>query len=151
MSGEPTLRVRAVRMLARRDYARAELASKLERHVVEGDDLNALLDDLQARGYLSDARFAEQLANRHRGRHGPLTVERELRRRGVPDDIVSTTVTEARSTEYDEALRVLRRKFASAPENMQDWAKQGRYLQARGFSLEVIRRLLRAPIEQELG
>ena len=138
-------------MLARRDYARAELSAKLAPHVAAGEDLTALLDDLQARGYLSDARFAEQLANRHRGRHGPLTVERELRRRGVSDDIVSTTVTEARSTEYDEAQRVLRRKFTTAPANMQEWARQGRYLQARGFSLEVIRRLLRAPIEQELG
>jgi regulatory protein len=138
-------------MLARRDYARAELAAKLGPHVAEADDLAGLLDDLQARGYLSDARFAQQLADRHRGRHGPLTVERELRRRGVPDDVVSTTVTEARATEYDEAQRVLRRKFAAAPASRQEWARQGRYLQTRGFSLEVIRRLLRAPIEQELG
>jgi regulatory protein len=145
------LRARAVRMLARRDYARTELAGKLAPHVTEGEDLAALLDDLQARGFLSDARFAEQLANRHRGRHGPLTIERELRRRGVPDDIVSTTVTEARLKEYEEAQRVLRRKFAAGPASMQEWARQGRYLQARGFSLDVIRRLLRTPIDQELG
>lgn len=150
MSGEPTLRSRAVRLLARRDYARAELAGKLEAYVAEGDDLPALLDEMQALGFLSDARFAEQLAYRHRGRHGPLTVERELRRRGVADDIVDATLDAARSTEYAEAQQVLRRKFREAPANMQDWAKQGRYLQARGFSLEVIRRLLRTPIEQEL-
>lgn len=137
-------------MLARRDYARAELAGKLQAHAGEGDDLPALLDELQSLGFLSDARFAEQLAHRHRGRHGPLTVERELRRRGVADDVVDATLDAARSTEYDEAQRILRRKFAAAPASMQDWAKQGRYLQTRGFSLDVIRRLLRAPIEQEL-
>lgn len=138
-------------MLARRDYARAELAAKLAPHAGEGDDVPTLLDELQALGFLSDARFAEQLAHRHRGRHGPLTVERELRRRGVADDIVDATLDAARSTEYDEAQRILRRKFAEAPASMQDWAKQGRYLQARGFSLDVIRRLLWAPIERELG
>lgn len=138
-------------MLARRDYARAELAAKLATHAGENDDVPALLDELQSLGFLSDARFAEQLAHRHRGRHGPLTIERELRRRGVADDIVDTTLDAARATEYDEAQRVLRRKFAQAPASMQDWAKQGRYLQTRGFSLDVIRRLLRAPIEQELG
>jgi len=137
-------------MLARRDYARAELAGKLQAHAGEGDDLPALLDELQSLGFLSDARFAEQLAHRHRGRHGPLMVERELRRRGVADDVVDATLDAARSTEYDEAQRILRRKFAAAPASMQDWAKQGRYLQTRGFSLDVIRRLLRAPIEQEL-
>ncbi|MEO8040061.1 MAG: recombination regulator RecX [Betaproteobacteria bacterium] len=151
MSGVPTLRSRAIRMLARRDYARAELARKLEPHAAPGEDMAALLDEMQRLGFLSDARFAEQLANRHRGRHGPLTVERELRRRGVADDIVGAALTDARTNEYDEAQRVLRRKFAAVPATMHDWAKQGRYLQARGFSLEVIRRLLRAPIEQDLG
>lgn len=150
MSGEPTLKSRAVRLLARRDYARVELAGKLEPYVGEADDLPALLDELQKLGFLSDSRFAEQLAHRHRGRHGPLTVERELRRRGVAPDVVDATLHAARSTEYAEAQQVLRRKFHAAPANMQDWAKQGRYLQARGFSLDVIRRLLRAPIEQEL-
>ena len=138
-------------MLARRDYARAELAAKLATHASENDDVPALLDELQSLGFLSDARFAEQLAHRHRGRHGPLTIERELRRRGVADDIVDTTLDAARATEYDEAQRVLRRKFAQAPASMQDWAKQGRYLQTRGVITDVIRRLLRAPIEQELG
>jgi len=138
-------------MLARRDYARAELANKLGPHAAPGDDLQGLLDEMQRLGFLSDARFAEQLANRHRGRHGPLTVERELRRRGVADPIVGAAVTEARATEYVEAQQVLRRKFAATPANMQEWAQQGRYLQSRGFSLEVIRRLLRAPIEQNSG
>ena len=54
-----SLKARALRLLALREHSRAELQSKLARHVQEGDDLPALLDQLQAKGFIDETRVAE--------------------------------------------------------------------------------------------
>ena len=41
-----SLKGRALRLLSQREHSRAELATKLARHVQEGDDLEAVLDRL---------------------------------------------------------------------------------------------------------
>ncbi len=53
-----TLRVQAIRLLARREYARAELQQKLLAKGAAPDEARCLLDELTAQGYLSDARYA---------------------------------------------------------------------------------------------
>ena len=56
---ETTLLDRALACLARREHSRAELARKLASHAESADALTALLDDLESRRLLSDARYAE--------------------------------------------------------------------------------------------
>ncbi|MBK8018718.1 MAG: recombination regulator RecX [Betaproteobacteria bacterium] len=141
------LRSRALSMLARREYARAELKKKLETHAGQDDDVDGLLDELERSGYLSDARFGEQLARRHGGRHGALKLEQALRSRGVTESVVESVVAAAREDEPARALAVLRRKYAAPPEGMDEWARQARYLRNRGFGLDVIRQVLRTPFE----
>src|SRR5437868_1691945 len=72
-SARLTRRQKALRALARRDHSRAELARNLRRRA-RGDDINgaaddgaidALLDEFEANGWLSDERFAATAA-RHR-------------------------------------------------------------------------------------
>src|SRR5437867_4135074 len=60
VKSETSLRVRAMRFLARREHSRTELKRKLVPIAIEGEDIEALLDDLCMRGWLSDARYAEQ-------------------------------------------------------------------------------------------
>ena len=55
-----SLRSRALSLLARREHSRAELERKLADHVAEGEDVASILDELAAKGWLSDARYAEQ-------------------------------------------------------------------------------------------
>ena len=69
---EPSLKSRALRMLVRREHSREELRRKLERVAIEGDDIDSVLDDLATRGWLSDARFAEQAIRARSRRFGPL-------------------------------------------------------------------------------
>jgi regulatory protein len=145
----PSLRARAFAMLARRDHGRVELGRKLARHADESDDIPALLDDLERSGYLSDGRVAEQIARRHAGRHGPLRIARDLEARGVRATDIETVVSAAREAEPAQALLVLRRKFPDPPEDAAGYARQGRYLANRGFSPEVIRRVLRARPEPD--
>ena len=56
-----SLKARAVRYLARREYSRLELRQRLHSYLSETeteDDLDSILDDLEQKCYLSDDRFA---------------------------------------------------------------------------------------------
>src|SRR5258705_11049514 len=86
---EPSLRARAMRFLVRREHSRAQLQRKLSFLASEGEDVEALLDDLAKRGWLSDARFAEQTIRSKSRRFGPLKLAHELRSTAVEDETVS--------------------------------------------------------------
>ena len=150
MSLQPSLRERALRLLARRDYAEAELRAKLAPHAGADDDLAAVIGQLASVGYVSDSRCAEQVSRRHQGKHGPLTIERDLRRRGIGRELIDQVVAEAKATEYDQARAIFLRKFSQPADTMIERARQGRYLEARGFSRSVIGRVLRAPLDENL-
>src|SRR6187399_3131808 len=86
---EPSLRARALRLLARREHSREELRRKLAAHAAEGEDVTVLLDDLTARGWLSDARFAEMAARAKARRYGPIKLAHYLKSRGVGEEAIA--------------------------------------------------------------
>lgn len=140
-----TLRERALRLLARREHSREELRRKLsstESADIDANALAELLDDLAARRLLSDERFAEQRATVRGTRYGNARLKSELRQRGVAEDLIAPAL-EAAGDETARANTVWQRKFGKLPESREEWARQARFLQARGFSGETIRRVLR--------
>src|SRR5689334_24697455 len=81
-AGKPvSLRGRALRLLARRDYSYAELERKLAVHATDDSELSALLEDLQRLGWLSEARLAEQLVRKASVRFGARRVVQQLQER----------------------------------------------------------------------
>ncbi len=139
MRREPSLRERALRLLARREHSRAELARKLQVHSRPGDDLEALLDDLSRRKLLSDERYAESRAHALSRKFGAARIAHELRARGLDKDLADKASKAARATELERAREVWRRKFRSAPKTREERARQMRFLQSRGFSFDAIR------------
>lgn len=147
-----SLRTRALQYLARRDYSRAELRSKLL-VCVQAEDypdqsqpvelLDALLDELTARGWLSDERAATQLIHTKRSRFGTQHITHELRQKGIAEDLINAAMPALKETELAAAREVWQRKFGIAPRNEKEKAKQVRFLQSRGFALEVVFKLLR--------
>lgn len=135
---ERSLAGRAVALLARRDHSRLELARKLAPHADSPAELEALLDDLEARQLLSDARYAEARAGALARKFGVSRIEHELRRQGVPDEAVSRATAGVRSTELDRARAAWRKRFGAPAADTTGRAKQMRFLQGRGFSFEVI-------------
>jgi regulatory protein len=137
------LRARALRLLARREHSRAELRAKLEPDA-EGDPrrLDALLDELERRGWLSEARLVESLLHARRGRFGAARIAQELRRKGASEEAIGRASAEAARTELQAAREVWRRKFGHPPANLAERARQTRFLASRGFAAEVIRRVL---------
>jgi regulatory protein len=132
------LRVRAMQYLARREYSRAELHEKLLPFVQEGDDLEAELDALAQRGWLSDARAADQLVNQRRGRFGTQRIAHEMRQKGLSEDLIGAALPALKQGELEAAREVWQKKFGILPDNAKEKARQMRFLQQRGFSADVI-------------
>jgi regulatory protein len=140
---EISLRVRAMRYLARREYSRTELHSKLLPYVQEGEDLDAVLDDLVARGWLSDERATTQLVHAKRSRFGTQRIAHELRQKGIPENLIAEALPELKDSELDTAREVWQRKFGNIAQDVKEKGKQVRFLQSRGFSMDVIFKVLR--------
>ena len=140
---ELSLRARAMRFLARREHSRAELRRKLAPGAREGDDLEVLLDDLAKRGWLSDARFAEQSIRAKARRYGPLKLKYQLRERGVDDETIAAGFRAAGADGASHLESVWARQFGAPPADEKEHARQVRFLQGRGFALEEVLRFLR--------
>jgi regulatory protein len=140
---EPSLRARALRLLARREHSREELRRKLAAHAEEGEDVAVLLDDLAASGWLSDARFAEQAARAKARRFGPLKVAHFLKARGIADEIIAAGVKAAGVDGAASIEAIWRSRFRDLPADEREKARQVRFLQGRGFPLDEIFRFLK--------
>ena len=132
-----------MRYLARREHSRAELHAKLHPYVQEGEDLEAVLDELEKRNWLSNARAATQWVDAKRGRFGSQRIAHELRQKGIPENLIVDAMPQLKETELDAAREVWQRKFGTLPQDPIEKARQVRFLQSRGFSMEVIFKVLR--------
>ncbi len=144
------LRERALRLLARREHARAELARKLAPHAESAEALEALLDDLTARRLLSDERYVEMRMNARAARFGNARLAYELRTQGVSEELVEAALSGSED-ELARARQVWQRKFGDTVKanDAIHRARQMRFLMSRGFSGETIRRVLRGDFEDD--
>jgi len=141
---EISLRERALTMLARREHTRAEMTRKLSPHTESPGQVEQLLDALAARGWLSEARFAESRANTLTRKFGSLKIEHDLRSRGVSPEVVQQTLERAHAQELQTCRAAWQRKFGVLPQNAAERGRQMRFLAGRGFSAEAVRQVLKA-------
>jgi len=144
----PELRVRALKLLTRREYSRAELKAKLAAtqalaadNDTEEATVEEVLDRLQAENLLSDQRYATQRVVARAGRYGNGRLRQELRQRGISDDDIAEALPEA-GDETERCRAIWGKKFGRPPQSPEERAKQMRFLQYRGFSGDAIRRVI---------
>lgn len=130
-------------MLARREHSRRELERKLAPLTENPEEIPELLDDFERRGWLSEGRVVEQVVNSRRRRFGAYRIAHELREKGVSESAIAGAEQKMRDSELDAARAVWQKKFGAPPADALAKARQMRFLQGRGFSLDVIRRVLR--------
>lgn len=138
----PSLKARALRLLAQREHSRLELVRKLQPHAADAAELAATLDQLQAKGFIDEQRVADSVVHRRAPGLGASRVKAELRAKGLDDELVAQAMATLRSTEVERATGVWQKKFGIAPADAAGRAKQMRFLAARGFSPEVVRRVV---------
>jgi regulatory protein len=150
LSGNLSLKGRALCHLARRDHSRAELERKLAPHAEDQPGASAqaqvaaALDELAARGLLSEARVAESVLNAQGARYGSRRLRQTLQAKGLDAELVAATLRQARATELDRAREVWRRRFGTPPADAAERGRQMRFLAGRGFDGDVIQRVVQA-------
>ena len=146
-----SLKGRALRYLAAREHSRVELTRKLAAHAESPDQVSQILDDLEAKGFLSAQRFADSVLHRKAARFGVARLQAEMAQHQLPADIAREAVSTLRETEFERAHALWVRRYrvtsdgtdATSDVTPQDQAKQMRFLAGRGFSGDVIRRVIR--------
>jgi regulatory protein len=109
--------------------------------------VDSLLDQLVASGLLSETRFLEARVRTRAARHGNLRIAQELARHGL--ELSADEARELKASEFARARDVWARKFGAVAIDPRERARQMRFLAGRGFSAEVIRRVLRAGADDE--
>ena len=139
-----SLRATAVRMLARREWARAELRDRLARAGGERDEIERVLDALERDGYLSDARYAQMIVAQKAGRFGPRAIAYALRERGVAAQASTDALEALRGVDqFAQARQLLSRRFADPPADDRERARQVRFLLGRGYPLSIALKVVR--------
>ena len=158
----PSLKARALRLLSMREYSRKGLAAKLEESAARmlkfqapNEDseevipaipltvqIEAVLDDFEARGWLSDERFAEALVRRRSERFGTRKIQDELTQAGVDSLKTVNLLRKLKETEYQRAHELWLRKFGALATEQKERARQYRFLASKGFSSDVVSRVV---------
>jgi regulatory protein len=145
------LRQRALDYLGKREYSYAELGQKLKTYLADDEDfeqITAILEDFKTRGWLSDARFTEQIVHARSHKFGASKIANELREKGVASDLIDTAIEQVKENELENAIEIWRKKFKQAPSSREDWARQARFLQSRGFGFDVIKKVLNTKTDE---
>jgi regulatory protein len=108
-----------------------------------------VLDVLQQQTLLSDRRFAAALVRQRSPRYGDQRVARDLSDRGVPVSEARAAMAAIDGTEARRAQASWARRFDALPTSAAERGRQGRYLQARGFSIEVITQVLAGRVDPD--
>ena len=137
-----SLKGRALRCLAQREHSRAELARKLAAHAESPEQLARVLDELQAKDFISEARVVESVINRRAAKFGAARIRHELQGKGLAPEAVAEAVTTLKASEVERAREVWRKKFGELAADAAARGKQMRFLAARGFGSDAIRRVV---------
>lgn len=137
----PSLKGRALRLLAMREHTRSELEKKLARHEPDPDELRQALDELEAKGFICEQRVLESVLHSRATRLGTRRVRQELQAKGVSEQGLAEAVARLRDTELARAREVWRKRFGQLATEPKERARQARFLLARGFAGEVVRRV----------
>lgn len=158
-----TLKAKALACIAQREHSRVELRRKLigyldrRRRAAEtasvedaqasadaAEDaeasVEALLDWLVERDLLSTERFIEGRVRTRAERFGQRRLQQELARHGLALDAESES--RLRQTEPARAHAVWARRFGKVSADPAQRAKQMRFMLARGFDAELVRRIV---------
>jgi regulatory protein len=137
-----SLKGRALSLLSRREHSRKELTQKLLAHADSESQLEAVLDEMEKLNFLSNDRFIESVVHRKGQRFGVMKLRQELAGHGLDSDKVKQALDGAKATEYERAQEVWKRKFDRPATDIAEKAKQMRFLASRGFSGEIVRKIV---------
>ena len=146
------IRVKAMDLLARREYSRREMQRRLLQRYYAVELVDQVITQLLSEGLLSDERFVESFINSRMQRgQGPVRIRAELRDRGISEDLIQTMLDMRDPVWQTSLFEVHARRFAGVmPTTPAERARQQRFFTYRGFTSEQIRALFRQDVDNEV-
>ena len=133
----PSLKARAVAVLARREHTALELRRKLRRFSDSEAEIDEVIGALRAAGYLSDQRFAQARTQARSGKYGTSRILAELRSLGVPDDVRDAQAAGLAASELSRAKSVVEKRIGAKDPSTLQFQREMRFLLARGFPASI--------------
>ena len=160
---EVNLLAKAVAILSRRECSEKELRQRLQRYTDDMGAINAVVSRLQRENWQSDERFVESFVQSREQRWGNQKIFHALSQHDLDSEQLSELKEELKDSEYQRAREVWIRRFGdkygvslhdtetsgddeflseteqqSFEEQAKEKAKQLRFLASRGFSADVV-------------
>ena len=134
----------AVGLLARREHSVFEIKRKLQQRGFDEAETEQLAEKLCSNNLLSDERFAETYINMRKQRgYGPLRIAQELNQRGVDTDLSAGYLDGLAGEWQGIMVQQYRKKYGDESVNeFREKAKRMRFLQHRGYPLDMINRFI---------
>jgi regulatory protein len=108
-----------------------------------------VLDQLASAGLLNEARMAEAMLNARAPRFGERRLRQTMQQRGLEPALVDASLASVRDTELERARALWLRRFDGPGATPAERVRQMRFLVGRGFSSEVIRRVLKGAVADD--
>lgn len=113
------------------------------------EELDQVILQLQVLDLQSDYRFAESLVRRRGARQGVSQLRRLLQSHEIDPDICAELLAPLSQSEFDRAREVWAQRFdrygsGQQPTDLREKSRQARFLTNRGFSADVVSRVLRS-------
>ena len=130
----------AVRLLSRREHSAYEIRDKLLQRDFDEAEVKQAIVELQQGDWLSDERYAEAyIRMRQQKGFGPIRITIELNERGVKESIIESYMYAGEESWRQTLLRQYEKKYKNKDvEDYNDKAKRIRFMQYRGFTLDMI-------------
>jgi regulatory protein len=137
------LRAIAFALLAKREHSKYDLTQKLQHYGAHPEEIEQLVNELEHAHYQSDERMAGMLVRSQvRQGRGLQRVKQSLKKHDIAPELAQTALEDI--DWLQEALQLKIKKFGTdiATEPKQK-AKQIRFLQYRGFSMDIIMKVIK--------
>ena len=134
-----TAKEKALALLDKRDYSRAELLRKLAEKDFDEAEATEAVDRLVELGFVDDARYAPIIVRHYAAKgYGPQRVRQELQKRGIPKELWDEALAEM--PEQDDTLdRLIRSKLGGKEPSKENLSRVSAALQRRGYGWQEIR------------
>tara|TARA_B100000886_G_C20062358_1_gene342295 strand:+ start:87 stop:527 length:441 start_codon:yes stop_codon:yes gene_type:complete len=135
---------KALDLVSRREHSQYELIQKLNKRFPETTPIiEEVVKKLAINNILNDERFAEMYLNsRARKGFGPKKIELELNSRKVETSFISNAIAEYENWTENAQNELLKKFKGIKPTDYNSKMKQKQFLFNRGFSSQIIERIL---------
>ncbi|MFU8924839.1 regulatory protein RecX [Acinetobacter puyangensis] len=143
------LRALGFALLAKKEYSRSDLKQKLLAYGADLDEVETLVEELAQQHYQSDERMAGMLLRSQiRQGRGPARIKQALKKHDIDPELAQQEYDEV--DWFQQALSLKIKKFGSEIAiDPKQKARQIRFLQYRGFAMDVIMKVVNYKGEED--